>query len=121
MIKTKRWNEAIEPDDGMRILVCRYRPRGLPKHKETWAVWHKELGPSPALHAAAYGKTGAPLSWDEYRRRYHGEMERQGDSIATLARHADRGTITLLCSSACIDPDRCHRTLLAKLVGDARV
>jgi hypothetical protein len=37
--------------------------------------------------------------------------------IRDLARRAAAGeTITLLCSSACDDPARCHRTLLARLV-----
>ena len=27
-IKTKRWNDPVEADDGYRLLVCRYRPRG---------------------------------------------------------------------------------------------
>jgi len=27
--------------------------------------------------------------------------------------------LTLLCSTACVDPARCHRTLLAKLIEDA--
>jgi uncharacterized protein YeaO (DUF488 family) len=38
MIKTKRWDEAREPDDGFRLLICRYRPRALPKKKETIAL-----------------------------------------------------------------------------------
>jgi uncharacterized protein YeaO (DUF488 family) len=34
-IKTKRWNDPKDADEVLRILVCRYRPRGLPKQKET--------------------------------------------------------------------------------------
>jgi len=37
--------------------------------------------------------------------------------IRDLARRVAAGeTITLLCSSACTDPERCHRTLLARLI-----
>jgi hypothetical protein len=37
--------------------------------------------------------------------------------IRDLARRAAAGeAITLLCSSACHDPTRCHRTLLARLI-----
>ena len=50
-ISTKRWNDPLEPGDGTRILICRYRPRGLPKGEETWNVWKPELGPSKELLA----------------------------------------------------------------------
>src|SRR5687767_2878094 len=67
-IRTKRWNDPAEPDDGYRVLVTCYRPRGVSKAEETWDVWMKHLGPSKELHAAAYGKTGgSPLPWPQYR------------------------------------------------------
>src|SRR5438552_18880444 len=117
MIKTKRWNDPAEPDDGFRLLVCRYRPRGLPKADETWDAWWSALGPSRALHADYYGKHGPPLAWDEYRRRYLDEMKTQADKIDELARRVAAGeTITLVCSSACVDPVHCHRTLLKGLI-----
>jgi uncharacterized protein YeaO (DUF488 family) len=46
VLRTKRWNDPSEPDDGLRLLVCRYRPRALPKAKETWDEWWRELAPS---------------------------------------------------------------------------
>jgi uncharacterized protein YeaO (DUF488 family) len=117
MIKTKRWNDPAEPDDGFRLLVCRYRPRGLRKADETWDAWVAALGPSRELHAAIYGKHGPPLAWDEFRRRYLSEMKAQTETIKELARRVQAGeTITLLCSSACVDPERCHRTLLKGLI-----
>jgi uncharacterized protein YeaO (DUF488 family) len=117
VIKTKRWNDPVEPDDGTRLLVCRYRPRGVRKEDERWDAWLPQLGPSKELHAAVYGKQGAPIEWDEYARRYFHEMEAQGFWIRSLADRAARGeTLTLLCSSACTDPARCHRTLLRELL-----
>ena len=116
-IKTRRWNDAPEPDDGLRILVSRYRPRGLRKDDETWDVWLKDLGPSVDLHAAAYGKAGEALPWAAYARRYLEEMADQTELLASLRARAEEGeTLTLLCSSACEDPDRCHRTLLKLLL-----
>ena len=117
MIKTKRWNDPAEPDDGFRLLVCRYRPRGLPKADETWDAWWKDLGPSRELHAEVYGKHGPPIGWGEFARRYRDEMKEQGELIGELARRVAAGeTLTLLCSSACVDPARCHRTLLKGLI-----
>jgi uncharacterized protein YeaO (DUF488 family) len=118
-IKTKRWNDPAEPDDGFRLLICRYRPRALPKKDETWTAWDKNLGPSRELHADFYGKNGPPIGLEEYVRRYLKEMEAQVERIQALAdRVAGGETITLLCSSACVDPKHCHRTLLRKLIED---
>jgi uncharacterized protein YeaO (DUF488 family) len=116
-IRTKRWNDPAEPDDGFRLLVCRFRPRGVRKDAETWNEWWPHLGPSRELHAAIYGKNGPPIRWSEFQRRYVAEMREQREAIASLAaRVAEGERITLLCSSACLDPARCHRSLLAKLV-----
>src|SRR6185436_10951728 len=91
------------------------------KHDETWSAWHPELGPSRALHADYYGKGGPPIGWPEYRRRYLKEIEGQSELIGELARRARAGeTITLLCSSACTDPARCHRTLLRRRIERVR-
>ena len=116
-IKTKRWDEEASPDDGERILICQYRPRGLRKKDETWDTWQRRLGPSPKLHAAFYGKNGPPIGWARYRRRYLNEMKKQTDLIEDLAAKVAAGrTITLLCSKQCLDPERCHRTLLRGLI-----
>jgi uncharacterized protein YeaO (DUF488 family) len=117
-VRTKRWNEMPDDDDGFRLLVCRYRPRGLSRGRETWDEWWPELAPSRELHAAVYGKTGeAPLPFADYVPRYLAEMRAQEDRIGALAARVAAGeTVTLLCSSACTDPARCHRTLLAGLI-----
>ena len=133
-VRTKRWNEppdgdpsgsgsasSSRPGDGFRVLVCRYRPRGVKKEDEPWDAWMEDLGPSRELHAAYWGKRGqTPISWDEYQRRYLHEVRRPSDRGAAMlgalaARVAAGQTVTLLCSSACTDPARCHRTLLAGL------
>ena len=119
-IRTKRWDEPPEPDDGFRVLVTRYRPRGLPKDEETWDAWRPQLGPSRALHAAAYGKHGLTLNWEEYKRRYLAEMKSSptaSEAIGQLARWVSGGeTLTLLCSSQCVRESRCHRSLLKELI-----
>lgn len=113
----KRWNDPPEPSDGTRILVCRYRPRGVKKEVEPWNEWWPALAPSAELHADAYGKTGAPINWDEYRLRYLSEMAAQDYLLRGLRARARSGeAMTLLCSSACTDPERCHRTLLRSLI-----
>ena len=116
-LKTKRWNDPKGRDDGYRLLICRYRPRGVSKADETWDGWCPDLGPSRALHADFYGKHGPPINWEEYRRRYLEEMQAQQELIEELALMVAEGKqITLLCSSACVDASHCHRSLLKQLI-----
>lgn len=118
-IRTKRWNDPAEPEDGVRLLICRLRPRGVSKRAETWNDWWPELGPSRALLDDFHGKHGPPIQWEAYVARYLEEMRgaQQLWRIRDLGRRAAAGeVITLLCSSACHDPARCHRTLLARLI-----
>ncbi len=121
-IRTQRWDDLVEGEPGLRVLVCRYRPRGVKKEFETWDLWYPELGPGVALHAAAYGKQGLKIGWDTYRRLYLREMNQPAPQsrIAELAAKLSLGqTITLLCSSACVRESRCHRSLLAELIAAA--
>jgi len=117
---TRRWNDPTEPTDGTRILITRYRPRGLPKSEETWDAWMKQLAPSAELVAAFYGKRGRmAVNWEVYRSAYLREMRsaEARDAIADLARRVKSGeAITLLCSSACVREARCHRSLLRELI-----
>jgi uncharacterized protein YeaO (DUF488 family) len=116
-IRTRRWNDPKKRGDGYRLLICRYRPRGVRKEDETWSDWCPDLGPSRELHAAFYGKHGEPIGWETYRRRYLDEMKSQTELIDELAALVREGkTITLLCSSACEDESHCHRTLLRELI-----
>jgi uncharacterized protein YeaO (DUF488 family) len=121
-IKTKRWNDPIEDSDGWRLLICRYRPRGLLKKNETWDTWWKILGPSPELHADAYGKFNQPISRTEYKKRYLMEMQSLPSlqAIKFIREYIKRGhTITLLCSSACINAEKCHRSILKEIIAGA--
>ncbi|HET9754050.1 MAG TPA: DUF488 family protein [Myxococcales bacterium] len=119
-VRTRRWNDRRLPGDGLRLLISRYRPRGVRREDETWDEWDANLGPSRDLHADAYGKRGREIDWDEYRQRYLQEMKEQTARIEALAERVRRGeTLTLLCSSACEDDARCHRSLLRGLIEEA--
>jgi uncharacterized protein YeaO (DUF488 family) len=116
-IKTRRWNDPKEPDDGTRILVCRYRPRGVSKEDQTWDEWYPDLGPTKELHRAVYTETSSSIPWPTYRRRYLEEQRSQQTLIRELAQRVKVGeTITLLCSSACVRESRCHRSVLKELL-----
>jgi uncharacterized protein YeaO (DUF488 family) len=117
VITTRRWNDPPAADEGVRLLVTRYRPRGVSKADETWDEWDPDMGPSVALHAAAYGKDVLQIPWQAYRICYLTEMRRQKERIAALAKRVTGGeNLALLCSSACDRESRCHRSLLKKLI-----
>ncbi len=119
-IGSKRWNDPAHDDDGTRILVSRFRPRGVAKAYEAWVEWHRELSPSEPLHAAYYGKLGVAITWEQYRSKFLEEMQQQTMHIDALALRVERGErITLLCSNACADATKCHRTLVIGLVTEA--
>ncbi len=120
-IYTKRWCDPKSNEDGWRILICRYRPRGLPKKDETWNNWFNQLAPSHKLHALAYGKNNKPpISWEKYCLLYSKEIKANKNAIALitcLAKIVKNGqNITLLCSSACKDATHCHRSLLKEMI-----
>ncbi len=120
LIKTRRWNDPPDRDEGHRLLNTRYRPRGVSKHDETWDVWEPTLGPSKALHGAVYQVHASPIPWLQYRRKYINEQKTNKKLIQDLARRASSGeTITLLCSSACTRESRCHRAILRELIENA--
>ncbi len=118
VIHTRRWNDPpVAKDEGARILVTLYRPRGVAKTDESWDEWEHDLGPSKPLHAAAYGKGMLAIPWQTYRTLYLREMRLQRTKIAALADRVRGGqTITLICSSACERESRCHRSLLMELI-----
>ncbi len=110
------------PEDGERLLVMRYWPRGV--RGEAVDRWVRDLAPSarllrgyrersdPATRSAA---TGDDEVWWWFASAYRAEMAAQEPLIGELrARHERGDTITLLCG--CHDSARCHRSLLATLV-----
>jgi uncharacterized protein YeaO (DUF488 family) len=119
-LRTKRWNDPADQGDGFRLLVCRLRPRGVPKARAPWAEWWPELGPSRELLDEFHGKgVPAPLPWGDYVPRYLAEMHAPAAlwRIRALLGRLEAGeTVTLLCSAACTDPAHCHRTILAALL-----
>jgi len=98
-------------EDGTRILVMRFWPRGV--GKERVDEWLQDLGASPTL--IRDWKNGKIL-WSEFKRRYTQELE-SGARRAVLKKLAERSKkeiMTLLCS--CKEPDRCHRSVIKELV-----
>jgi uncharacterized protein YeaO (DUF488 family) len=82
-IKTKSLKELTDKSaDGLRILIARFRPRYLPKDKENWDLWCKELAPSRELWKK-YVKD-KEIDWSEYSRRYIEEIKGNPQAIQLL-------------------------------------
>ncbi len=125
ILTIKHCREAPSPEDGTRILVMRYWPRGM--RKERFDAWYRHLAPSADLLKAfkvlretspdSYAEGPGDADWDRLMARYHAEMRVQRESLRELGeRHTAGEVITLLCG--CHDPARCHRTHLANMILD---
>jgi uncharacterized protein YeaO (DUF488 family) len=125
MLKTKSVHSPIEQSDGLRLLVTRFRGRGMPTGR--YDVWMANLGPSEQiLKAVIAGK----ITWAEFSKRYRREMfapaaadaanatiknHGQKFTLRLVAKLAQRENVTLLCHCA-EDATQCHRFLLEKLI-----
>ena len=69
-VRLKRIYDEPEPEDGLRILVTRYWPRGVPREKADW--YEPKAAPSREL-LHAFKHEGLP--WDRLRRSFHGRNE----------------------------------------------
>jgi uncharacterized protein YeaO (DUF488 family) len=113
-IVTKRVYEPAVAEDGTRVLVMRYWPRGIRREKVD--VWLRELAPViPLLRSYLDGK----ITWAQYRPRYRAGLKRPEaqKALVEVRRRAQQGRVTLLCG--CPDPQRCHRTLLQEHLLDS--
>lgn len=125
MLKTKSVLSPIEPGDGLRLLVTRFRGRGLPADR--YDVWMANLGPSERLLKNVLGEK---ITWKEFSKRYREELfapaatdagnatiknHGQKFTLRLVAKLAEKGNVTLLCHCA-EDATQCHRFLLMDLI-----
>ena len=82
MLRLKSLKEPTSPEDGLRILISRYRPRYLPKNNESWDQWWKDLAPTKALFKEfVKDKT---IGWNEYERKFRREIRNNPNSLNAL-------------------------------------
>ncbi len=92
-LRIKRVYEPAEAGDGARVLVDRVWPRGVTKQAAALTLWLKDIAPSTELRKW-FGHE--PERWDEFRRRYHAELEQDQDALAELRELRGKGRVTLL-------------------------
>jgi uncharacterized protein YeaO (DUF488 family) len=96
MLTIKRVYEDASAGDGVRFLVERLWPRGMKKEELKMKAWLKDVAPSQGLRKW-YGHD--PVKWEEFRRRYRAELERNVEAWAPILEAARRGDVTLLYSA----------------------
>jgi uncharacterized protein YeaO (DUF488 family) len=128
MIKTRSVWSAIEKGDGLRILVTRFRGRGLPTSQ--YDVWMPSLGPSERLLKSILA---GDIDWKTFTKRYREELFLDGpidDRSETIKNHGQKSTLRLIRAIAAQqnvtlmchcdeNATECHRFLLAKEVSKA--
>ncbi len=111
MVKTKSVYEPKGEDDGLRLLVTRYWPRGVAR--DAVDRWCKELGTPPDL-IKLWKAEG--ISWEKFKESYIAELstEAASEAFAELQELVKDGPVTLLCG--CKDEGRCHRGILKEML-----
>jgi uncharacterized protein YeaO (DUF488 family) len=110
-IRIKRAYDPSEPDDGLRILIDRLWPRGMPKAKLKLDSWVKHLSPSNALRKWYQHD---PEKFAEFRKRYVAELKAEGEGLAELRAAVKGRTVTLLTSTK--ELELSHATVLCELL-----
>lgn len=128
MLKTKSVHSPLAADDGLRILVTRFRGRGLPTDR--YDVWMANLGPSERLLKE---RLAEKISWRDFAKAYREELfapsptDRDNLTIKNhgqkftlrllghLAARSETEHVTLLCHCA-EEATECHRFLLKDLI-----
>lgn len=111
-IKTKSIFRPAEEEDGLRILITRFYPRGV--KKEHFDLWIRELSPSVSL-LSSYKK--GECNWQEFKINFLSELRDNIDSLEAvhaLNDYSSSQDITLLCYEKQNQP--CHRHLVRDIL-----
>jgi uncharacterized protein YeaO (DUF488 family) len=115
-IRVKRVYDPPEPDDGYRVLVDRLWPRGMTRESAHIDLWLKEVAPSAVLRTWF---RHAPERWEEFRRRYKGELEEKDYLLNHIREKASNERVTLLFAAKSEDENNavCLRDYLFESAG----
>ena len=97
VIRVKRVYEAPEPGDGTRIVVERLWPGGVRKDAFDLHAWLKDKGAPTTELRRWFGHD--PARWEEFRKRYHNELDARPDAWHEILIAARSRPVTLLFSA----------------------
>jgi uncharacterized protein YeaO (DUF488 family) len=91
-------------------------PKSEFSRRDYYDVWLPELAASAPLVSWALADPWTDARWRRYASRYRKEMKEPGPRhlLETLAALSDSTNFSVGCY--CVDPTRCHRSLLAELL-----
>jgi uncharacterized protein YeaO (DUF488 family) len=108
-------------NEGLRLGTVRRPPRGVPKtefaSRDFYDVWLPHLAPSAALVAFAQ-RSRDERTWKTFVRRYRAEMSRPDAAriLDLLAALSHQTSFSVGCY--CEQEERCHRSILEKLLAE---
>ncbi|RNJ76414.1 MAG: DUF488 family protein [Nitrosopumilus sp. H13] len=112
VIKTKSIYAPVDKNDGFRVLITRFYPRGTKREK--YDVWLRDLAPSRELLKRHKNNE---IVWEDFLTELLSEMQNNNssvDAIRSLNTKGNTQDITLLCYEK--DGLPCHRHLIKDLV-----
>jgi uncharacterized protein YeaO (DUF488 family) len=122
-IRVVRLGSPRAKGEGVRLGTVRRLPRGVRKTEYAsgnwFDAWLPELSPSADLVTWALSEPWTDARWRRFERGYRREMRAPAtrhliDSLVALSKHTD-----LAVGCYCESPARCHRSILAALLGEA--
>lgn len=112
MIKTKSIYAPLAEEDGLRVLITRFYPRGVKREK--YDIWVRDLAPSAELLKKYKNEE---INWNEFKINLLSELRENIDSIEAihaLQTRSNMQNITFLCYEK--DGCPCHRHMVKDLV-----
>ena len=126
MLKTKCvYSPISHTGDGLRILVTRFRGRGMKRSR--YHVWMANLGPTESLLRKV---NDGRLSWSAFSREYKKQLfsaamldkenrtiknRGQKFTLRLIKQLSRKGNVTLMCHCG-QDESQCHRHLLKQVI-----
>jgi len=120
MISIVRLGTPRDRNEGLRVGTVRRPPRGVPKaefaKRDFYDVWLPDLSPSADLVAFAMHRGMDATAWKTFERKYRMEMKQPAAShlLDLLAALSHETNLAVGCY--CEREDRCHRSILRKLL-----
>ena len=118
-----RLGSARKLNEGVRLGTVRRPPRGVPKAQfaklDYYDVWLPNLSPSQELVTFAL-RSQDERSWKAFERKFRAEMSKPDAArvLDLLAALSHQTNFALGCY--CENEDRCHRSVLKKLLAERR-
>ena len=96
VLKLKRIYDGTSKNDGYRILVDRFYPRGLTKQKANYRLWAKDVAPSTEL--IKWFHENPEKRWKQFKSKYLKELntKEKKEALYDLIDEIDKHSVVTL-------------------------